>query len=267
MLMITCGFTVLLSTTYYQCNLLQQLLVPKQPPKLSIEEVTNHIATHKSTVHISYDGMLEQIEKSGFTALTNALQKNPPRVHTPEVGTMKDVIDKNVIIIVDIPTIHQLLSQLDPNECAKYVVIELPQIVPAWLTLMLHEERRDLQETLNAIVAERMNFIDDLIDQSLLTDECRNHIYPPNIPEQKFTPLSFYTLSSIFFIVLCLCIVSFIALICEIVINKRTPTNMSSSPLKSYCLNYNLEAIQPRRRDEVMHLYYKLRDLIDTCKQ
>jgi hypothetical protein len=212
--------------------------------------------------------MLKQIEKSSFTKLTNALQKNPPSVGIPEVGTMKDVIDKNVIIIVDIPTIYQLLSQLDPHECAKYVIIELPQIVPAWMTLAVRKERRDLLEALNVIVAERMNFIDDLIDENALTDECRNHIYPPNIPEQKFTPLTFYTLSGTFFLVSCLCALSFIVLVCEIIISKRTPTSTSSSsPLTSLWLNCNLEAIQPDRRDEVLHQYYILRDLIDTCKQ
>jgi hypothetical protein len=262
-LAVTCAIAVLLPCIFYQTNLLQQLMIPKQLPQISIQQVANNIATRKSNVYM-IDTLSVLIDESNSVELKNALAQHPPTLGTVHLSRTEDILTRNAIIIEDVPSVHQRLSHLKSSECANYDVVELPEIVPSWVSLLIRKGRRDALEALNVVVAERMNFVYDLIDANALSNECRKHIYPSNSIEQKFTPLSIYTLSGTFFLIACLCFLSFIMLLCEIIVHKSKYTKpLETLPQKRFLLlNCDIDTIKLSHRDEIIRQYNILCDLI-----
>jgi hypothetical protein len=87
-------------------------------------------------------------------------------------------------------------------------------------------------EKLNVIVAERMDFVTHLIEKNQMSDECRNHIFPPKVAEPRFQQLSMYTLSGVFTLLMCLSVVAFATFLIEILIGKcckSTEVNIKDS--------------------------------------
>jgi hypothetical protein len=218
MIILTCGITIFLSTTYYQSNLLQMLLIPDKPPKFSIEDVTRNVETFRSKLY-TWSAMQSFLDSSKLSQLKNAMTINPPdTIMTADLR--KNIVNENGILLDDIDIIMQRLSQLPPNECANYVVIDVPDILPMWMGLVLRNERRDLLEPINFIIAERMDFINNLLNKPHISKECHNHIYPPDNAETRFIPLSMYSLSGAFAVLVCLLILSVLTFVAEIISRK-----------------------------------------------
>ncbi len=221
-LILNCAFTVLLSTTYYQSNLLQTLLLQKMPSKITVEEMTDNIRNHRSDLY-TYYALFEIIKDSNMTDLISALLANPPDLEASDNPDNYELINSSrTIIFENIMSINQRLSKLAPSSCGDFSVIELTELVPSWMSLVLSKRRRDSLDSLNVIVAERMDYITNLMDGTQLKDECREHIYPSNDQEMKFVPLNVYALSGAFALIVCLSLLALVVLIGEILFGKYT---------------------------------------------
>jgi hypothetical protein len=219
-LIISCSIVVFLSTVFYESNLLQMLLTPQPLKKVNIVDVANRISTFQSTLY-TFDSTKPFIDKSDYTELKTALSINSPDTSLGTLDLASSIIQGNGIMLDELTIITQRLSQLKPDECSQYVVVELDDIPPIWITLMLRKERRDILETLNVIVLERMNFIRRLITQTDMSDECKAHIFPPPVSDMRFVPLSLYTLGGAFTLFLLMLLVSCIIFVCEFYAAKR----------------------------------------------
>jgi hypothetical protein len=184
MLIINCGFTVLLSTTYYQCNLLQQLMIPKQPSQITFEQILSSTKAKQSQLHFM-DGLLDFI--GNMKELEDVLAVNPPATASVNPNIAELFHQHNdAVLIAEHPVLMVYLSNIPPEECSIYAVVDVREFGTYFATLSLHKERKYLLEHLNAIVAERMDFIDRLINKNQLKQECWNQIYPPSVIEPRF---------------------------------------------------------------------------------
>jgi hypothetical protein len=264
-LILTCGFTILLFTTYYQCNLLQQQMIPKQSAQITFEQIIKNVESKTSTLHFS-DLLLDIVAM--IDGLRQVLEINPPVLETQNPDIMKEIDRANAVLIAEYIDIMQLLSLLPHEHCAKYAVVDVDAFGAYSATLMLRKERRDLLEPFNVIVAERMHYITDLIEKHQMSEECWNHIYPPNVAEPRFQQLSMYTLSGSFALLFCLSVIAFCVFLCELVAFKFIK-NVSSTPKQSFAdeldallMDKLLDNIKEENLDIALFHYYKFRDML-----
>jgi hypothetical protein len=216
--MLTGAFTILLSTTYYQCNLLEQLILPRPIPSITLADIVDSIRSYRSKLHLDIAVTLELPDS--MNELKAALKHNPPVIDSEKVHIMQDISNDNAILIEAISMINYRLSQLPPAECEHYVVVEVPEISPSWLAFGVHTRRKDLVEPMSVIVSERRDFVTNLIDKYQMSDECRNHIHPPIKQEPRYVPLNVYTLSGSFALLGCLCMCAVCVLFAEMLIKR-----------------------------------------------
>jgi hypothetical protein len=121
-LIVTCGFTVLLATTYYQCNLLQELMTPQPPTKLTLNDVINDVRTHKRKLNFK-DYIFDVIVH--FDDLKDALKINPPVIVSSENPFQNK---KHNYFFAELSVILQKLSRNNSEDCTKYSVAVLEEI-------------------------------------------------------------------------------------------------------------------------------------------
>jgi hypothetical protein len=140
--------------------------------------------------------------------------------------------------------------------------------------MILRKERRSILESLNIIISERLTFVGLIADEMKLNKECEKHINPPNIVEPKYVPLTRYTLSGAFVLLLCLCAVAILIFLLEVtthLIFKVLNSNASSDfELSSDVILFNnsfLEIVTPEGRDEVMQKYSDFLQVFDMYSE
>jgi hypothetical protein len=250
---ITCGVIMLLSTTYYQSKLLQMLLISETPLKSDINDVARNIETFKSKMY-SFSTLHEFINNSKLQQFQNALNINPPELRIP-VDLRNDIIDNNAVYLNEISFIIQKLSQLPPRECANYDVILLPQIMHIWMCLMVRNERRDLLEPFNVIIAERMDFINNLPDKPQMSEECMNYVFPRDIGANQFVSLSIYSLSGAFALLLILLALSIFVFLAEFLASKTcsVKTTTEAIVMENDLINEFDRFISEKLRDKIVY--------------
>jgi hypothetical protein len=160
------------------------------------------------------------------------------------------------------------LAQLPPSECANYELVELDSVASYWTSLVLRKERHDVLESLNVIVAERMDFVKQLLDDSQLSDECREYIYPPHIAQPTFVPLTMYTLSGAFVLVICASLFALLVFIFEVFVAKIfRKTHYARQQRLADFLDATMaqkieDGVKEEMLDEVQFYYNVLRDLL-----
>jgi hypothetical protein len=82
-----------------------------------------------------------------------------------------------------------VLSELEPTLCGNYVYVTFDEWKRTFSGIIMRKQRHDLLESMNAIVAERMSFVDRHIQSAQLDDECSKHIFPVYTPEMKYRTL------------------------------------------------------------------------------
>jgi hypothetical protein len=267
MLMLTCGITVFLSVAYYESNLLQMLLISKPMPQVSVDDVAKSIASGDSQFY-SLDLLLDLIDNSNLLDLNNAIkQRTMLAFDSSDIHTT--IYRDNGILMEEIAIIHQYLSQLDPRECQNYAVLKLDEVATFFDALLIRKERRDILESLNVIVLERMDFVSKLIEKHELNEECRQHIYPSNIVEPTYQQLSMYTLSGAFALLMCLLSVSLLIFVVEVKLHKRIESPKQRVQMgKIATMLHSIEIadfhdeVNTEHLDAVLVKYFEFRDML-----
>jgi hypothetical protein len=266
-LILTSGFAVLLSTTYYQSNLLQEILITKQEAQKTITDIVNEVKTSRANVYLDAT-TLQLINEANLKDLQHALNTNPPIFDMDKIGVIHKVKTGEAIIIEELEDIHFRLSELPPAECANFAIVELNEITSYGMTLMLNKQRVDLLEPLNVIVAERINYVTNLINKYQMSDECRENIYHTTIAEPTFVPLSMYTLSGAFALTIGLLLFACFVFTSEIFIaryvhRQRDVVESNIAQNLDFVLTRRiLYRVRVDKRDEVIDQYLKFRDLL-----
>jgi hypothetical protein len=220
LILLTCGIIVFLSTAYYESNLLQMLLIPQRPEEITVSEVAQHIAQRKSNVYAFIETQNAINYGKDPAGLQRALTLNPPIAVLSSLDLQLNIVRDNGVVIDEIALLHQRLSKLPPNKCSNYAIVELDDAESFVITTILRNERRDMLDALNVIVSERVEYVTKLIAQLEMTDECRQHIYPPHTASPAYVALNMYTISGAFALLVCLLGVAFVVFITEVLIGR-----------------------------------------------
>jgi hypothetical protein len=263
-LIITCGLAVFISSAYYQSNLLQQLLIPLPAPRITFTDIVAQVKRGDTKIYMNSDAWDLITDLHDFK---EALDINQPHVGITSLSDMHDLIlNNNAALLIERSVILFSLSELEPDMCALFTVVEVHEIIAYHAALILHKHRRDALEALNVVIAERQNFIDDLIHTKQLNDECRNHIFPPHVAEPRFLPLSMYTLSGTFvmaFILLACAVCAFVVEMCWYHSTKQTQSQSKfdlATHMDNIVANEVLQHIKDERTHHVLSYYYMFRD-------
>jgi hypothetical protein len=275
MLILTCGFTILLATTYYQSNLLQQLMIPKRPPKGTLRDIANTVASHQSKVILYAPNSLIEVEimsskSEEMALLANAMRNNKTIYENNEKVIMEKINLESAIVIEEVSIIHDRLSKLRSEECANYVIMELAEIIPPWMSIVLRKDETRTLEALNAIVAERYSASDDIYDMVKLTEECKNHIFPSGFPSPTYRPLSLYTLSGSFVLIFTLLLLSLLVCLIENIVSLFKHDNIT--PSTGATLDFSipvavLDQLPSEQREHILYTYHELIALVPISHQ
>jgi hypothetical protein len=220
-----CGFTVLLTTTYYQANLLKQLLSPPYPPVVTIGDIAGKVATHQSKVvfwlennDIAVD--INSAPGGEMAQLKDALAINPALIEHDSETQMILITEKSAVLIAKIEHIYNLLHYLHPSECNNYVLVDIAVSFPPFYSILLNKQRTKMLEMLNVNIAQRYGFIEQMYVERQPKEECMENLAPTKTPEPNVKGLDMFALSGCFAMFVGLNLCGIFVFCVEIVINK-----------------------------------------------
>jgi hypothetical protein len=213
-LMATSGFGILILSSLYQAKQAEVLMVPIPPPVFTLRDIENAVSSHSAKLMVyEEDSPVFNYIKIMSESLSKSMKSNPP-MFTLNVNSELDAINaKNGIYIDEEGYLLYLLSTIKPDLCENYLYIPFDDWTRSYTALIMRKERVNILESINAIVAERMSYVDNFIQSSQLNEECRKHIFPVYTPDPKYDALKLVELSGTFlflFIFLCLSLFVFL---------------------------------------------------------
>jgi hypothetical protein len=163
---------------------------------------------------------------------------------------------KNVIL-------NYILTSVKPPECSNYVLVTFEEWSSVYRALIMRKERMDMLETLNAVVAERMSYVDDYIRSYELDPECHKHIFPVYTPDPTYKALHLMELSGAFVFLFILLGFSVVILVAEIMF-VRFVKIVDSEPVKPFAIQYFLidETTEETQREKIYAKYLEILELI-----
>ncbi len=225
-IMITCGFLILFSTTYYQSNLLTDLLTVDVTTTIDAYTIAERVRSFNAK--LLFYGKNSLIENDivssktpALSELAHALKVNPPLYNYTNV--IYELNTNNAIIVNVVSDLYKELSKLPSSECANNIVISLDEIPLKWATLILRKDSK-LLEPLNVIIAERYNYAQDILDKPQLPRECHELLFPLEKTMSSFVPLTLYTLSGSFTFLIFFSFMAILVFISEFVYERYANT-------------------------------------------
>jgi hypothetical protein len=224
-IILSCNFTILLLTTYYQSNQLQQLMLPSASPKVTFEDISRAVLQHKSKIVFEFKNSAIEVDivdsrNNEMSSLASAMNENRPIYEYEEARQIELVNNENAILIDDVFSITSKLSRLAVKDCSKYVMVPIAMGKSHWVTLMLRKERIDVLESINVIIAERFDAVQEIATTYPIDEQCIAHLNSQHTPSPSYISLNLYTLSGCFVSAILFFILAAIFLSAEIVYFK-----------------------------------------------
>jgi hypothetical protein len=215
-LLATSGFGILILSSLYQAKQAEVLMIPVPPPVFTLKDIEMAVSSHNATLMVyETDTPILDYIKTMSESLSKSLKSNPA-VFLPNVSSELEAINEERAIYIDEEGyLLYLLSQIEPNLCANYLYISFDGWTRVYRGIIMRKERVDLLESMNAIVAERMSFVDEYIQSLQMKEECRKHIFPVYTSDPKYSSLQLVKISGAFVFLFSLLFVSLCVLIIE----------------------------------------------------
>jgi hypothetical protein len=227
-LMATCGFGVLVLSSLYQAKLSQQLMIPMSPPAVTLKNIENYVLFDNARLLYTFENspVMQYVAKMS-PVLNNSMMNTQP-IFEPNNSKVLDRLQSNVIAIYPETILLKMLADIPSNECANYIFITFDEWTRMMFSLIMRKERVDILESMNAIVAERMSYVDDHIQSFQMGDACRKHIFPVRIPDPIYAPMLLREFSGAFALLFLLLFVSLASLVVEIIVSWNTKTQITN---------------------------------------
>ncbi len=226
---VTGSFALLLLLTYYQSNLIHQLLMPKWVPIISPRDIAYAIETFQSKVIICETDTETEIRNThvgDVGLLSKAMVKNPPNYFMGDFeSTMSQIISEKGILIDTMININSFLAKIPPHKCAEYSLVKLP-LTSITYSLLVSKRRIDIMELLNSRIAEAFEYINLQLESAKPEELCLRHIFGENPPDPSFAALNLYALSASFAFILLFLFLSIFVFFLEVVIGKIWKQNV-----------------------------------------
>jgi hypothetical protein len=199
-LMASIGFGILIVSALYQAEYSEKLMVPYRKPVTTLRDIEHLIGTKKARLLLDEEGSpISNYIETYLPILGAAIKDNPPiYIGDTEIDDFRTIDMYNGIYIDTESTILGMLSSIDSNLCKDYVFITFDEWFRLYSALIIRKERVDILETMNAIVAERMSYVDNYLQTNQLNDECRQHIFPVYTSNPTYLPLELVKINGLF---------------------------------------------------------------------
>jgi hypothetical protein len=210
-LMATSGFAILILSSLYQAKQSEVLMVPYPPPKFTLKDIENFVLSGRAKLMFNENFEIVNYVSNMSTILADSM---PPMYLAYHSGEELNIMhEHNGIFIAAESAVLDLLSNIEPELCKKYVYKSFDDWTKTPIGLILRKERRNMLESMNAIVAERMSFVDDYIQSLSLNEKCREHLFPVYTSNPTYSSLKLVKVSGAFvflFLFLCFAFIIFI---------------------------------------------------------
>jgi hypothetical protein len=189
------GFGILLFSSFYTAKQAEHLMLPYNPPVLTLNDIEHAVETGQSRLLFMEDdifgvGFVNQMSPR----LAKALKVHKP-IFTPWEGIFEQISTNNAIFPFMGKVLEAQLNTLPPHECEKYVYFTLDDWAQTFDSLIMRKGREDMLESMNVVVAERMSFGDNWVNTFRLNSECSAHIFPVYTPSVSYSPLKVVKIS------------------------------------------------------------------------
>lgn len=248
---------LLLLLTYYQCNLLHHLLVPKPPPIITLMDIAESVRSHKVKLQFYKNQSLYEKEIAISTIgeiaqLAAAMKVNQPLYRMDD--RLSQVRSENAIIIDHIDRIYAELYEIEPDECAKFALVKIP-LTSMMSMFILNKHRRDMVEVLNNNIAQRYGFLERVREEKQPDEICLRHILSDHPPVMSHVPLTLESLSASFVYLGFLLICAMMIFIVEILYSNSSTTLIArqQTPTQQLTMVINLAAYSPIERHVIIH--------------
>ncbi len=223
--MIAC-FTVLMFTSYYQCEQLNALLLPPTRPVMSdIRHLNEQLVNGQIiTSFTRWNGSIEIDLKTGNYSLAKQLQHiwtmHPPEHESDALKNADAAANKSRMIIGLQSNVIRALSRIDPKTCDEYELITLREMAPLNIGLAFRR-RYPFTEDLNRVITERLSWSQRIIGETQLSPICREKLSSVQKEQTEKIPLSIETVSGVLVAYICGICVTIFAFCSEIFVSRR----------------------------------------------
>ncbi len=226
---LTCSLTLLAISVYYSSYLLPRLLIPPAPPLITVGDIASLIENHHMNIIVTEPNSATEAaimnSKIGDLAkLAKAMEVHKPVLQSDKVKALKVIEQGNGILLASLTQIHEHLNDLNPELCEKYEIVELKQLPHNMRSMIFTKNLSKPVENMNFIIAERMDYAQNMLALFDLNEKCKNNIFPKAALLNEKKPVRFYDINGAFAIVLCLVSVAGCILMSELVCYKGTAT-------------------------------------------
>jgi hypothetical protein len=266
MLSITFGVALLLSTAYYQSNLLQQLMIQTLPSIPTIVDITNKIKAHKFTVmfltaNSSTEWNIRTSTATEMKDFASALKINPPI----SVINIEDDAEDG-IFIGSLSDIYMLLSQNEGDDCSELVLFKFSSYAKHYMSIMLNRQRGKQLELLNGHIAARMDFISNLRSKYTPDAKCLSELNAT--PSLQYNRMKLFSLSGCFAFLLVLLLCCAISFLVEVVvfILHNTYASSTKDEISIRDITLNLNDYKTEHHHHVIAAYEELLKRIEYYK-
>jgi hypothetical protein len=262
-LMATIGFAILILSSLYQAKLSEQLMIPYPPPVVTLKHIESYVASGRARLMInSEDIPTVQYLSDMSSTLKRAMQSNST-VYFNYIDEVLHEISNDAVLIDAESLALTVLSLMPESECAKYVYVTFEQWTRNYKAIIIRRERGDVLEEMNAIVVERMSYVDDFIQSSQLKEECRKHVFPVHTPDPKYLSLHLANVSGAFAFLFLFLLLACFVLSGEVFANKFYGTKQE----EHFDIVIEIDScdIQPDMHEIIFEKYLQFMQLLDNC--
>jgi hypothetical protein len=198
-LMATIGFGILILSSLYQAKQAEVLLIAYPPPKLTLNDIENLVSTGRSKLFFYDDVAVAKHVLTMSKMLANSIKTLPPIYLEQYPDRELEMLHTHNGIFIDSKSgVLYPLSRIRPELCKNYVYHMFDDWTTIPSALIVRKERRDILESMNVVVSERMSFVDDYVQSISLSKHCSELLFSDFIPEPKYVPIQLAKFSGAF---------------------------------------------------------------------
>ncbi len=266
-LMATCGFGILIVSSIYTAKLSQVMMIPLPPPIVTLEDIEMAVSSQQANlVFESANDRIMNYVKSASKSLSNSLNTHPPIYFSSFLDNIDIINTQNGILIYEESILVHILRSIPPDECGNYIYIVFDDWTRTYTSLLMGREQKDMLESWNVIVAERVSYVNEYIRTYGLSEECRNEIFPVYTPDPIYNPLILADFSGAFSLLACMLTLSLFYLMVEVIYMKFVKTEQphTSSVMGPFEIHIQVsDSVSSRDKKLVYEKYVEILAIIE----
>jgi hypothetical protein len=274
-LMATSGFSILILSSLYQAKLAEQLMIPNRPSVVTLKDIENGVASGRIKLILPYmNAPIVQYISIISPALATYINTTKTVYESDSNRTLELIESINGLSIAPENTLLSYLSKMPDNKCANYMYVPFEDGARALSGMIMRKERRDMLESWNAIVAERMSYVDTYMQTFQLSKECRKHIFPIYTSNPTYGSLqlmAFLGAFALLCILLCFSIVVFVGErvfhVHQIKMCVNDDDDAFVQPFHIYLNCYIGRDISNQKRNTIQMHYMKILEEMEHCDE